>query len=118
MTHESINYVKYGGAVCVVLGGILQYFRSYGVEAKWIALIGGLLAVAAYLVTCPYAGDWRLYLGEGALVIPGYAGAIMGGASWTSKGAGAIVASGNTPEDRAKLAASPLVPVTPSKEAP
>ena len=118
MDHEAVNYVKYGGAICVVLGGVLQYLRSYGLEAKWIALIGGVLAVMVYYFTCPYLGDWRLYLGEGALVIPGYAGAVMGGASWTSKGAGAIVATGNTPEDRAKIAASPLVPVTPSKENP
>jgi hypothetical protein len=94
---------------------VLQFFRSFGMGAPALSLIGGVMAIAVYVLTAPFAGDWRLYSLQCLVVIPGYVGAIVGGLAATSKGADAIVATGSSQESRNKIAANPMVPVTPDK---
>lgn len=89
-----------------VLGGALQYGRSFGMGRGATIIAAAVMGVGAYLLVHVPSSDWRVFTISGLINSWAYMGTILGGTFLTSTAANTAVKMGADPSSRA-------VPVTP-----
>ena len=96
-----MDYSVYVPPLLPVLGGALQYARSFGLGRGWTIISAAVLAAGAYLLVTVPGGDWRVFTLAGLVKSYEYMAAILGGTFLTSQAAKQAVSWGADPASRA-----------------
>ena len=67
-----------------VLGGALQYARSFGMGSGTPIVAAAILGIGAYLLITVPGGDWRVFTISGLINSWAYMGTILGGTAITN----------------------------------